>query len=337
MIQLENRTTGKCFVCFFFLFFLFLLIEKDVFGQSDIVMNHKWLTRLDHNPAAIENSEYLDINLMTRNQWLDFGGGPASQILTVAGFLENYNSGIGLVVINDKIGYTRRTDFKLAYAYQLQFDKNLAWSLGLSGGLMSKSFDRQQIDMMDPTLDPEIVNLEGNKIAPDLDFGMELIHPRFRLGASVNHLASFWGTNLMETTLNNYVYLIGNIKPSKQWTISPGLYFVNRQNVSVLDANTMFQMNRSGSKNQHKPLLWFGASYRFSVKEGAAMAGVYPTENLSLGYSYQTNFGPMGRNSTASHELILRLKIKLYDKRKPCPAFAAQDYWNDKLKQLRRR
>jgi type IX secretion system PorP/SprF family membrane protein len=293
-------------------------------AQNDVIVNNRWLNSFPNNPAAIENSEYININLMTRNQWLGFGGAPTSQLVTVTGFSENYGSGFGLIFINDKIGYTKLQNFNLAYSYQMIFDNDLLWSLGLAGGVFNRSIDVSRIDVKDEN-DIMLSNQQTSIVAPDISFGTELVHPRFSLGASVSHLFSIGSKN--GRTMQNYAYFKLNTKIFDRLTLSPGVSFINQKNVNVFEANAMFYWGDPAVSYRHQKPLWLGLSYKFEVQDVTAFFGINITRNLSVGYNYEFNLQDIGRNSGGTHEFVMQLKIKMYEKTRDCPAYAFDRYW----------
>jgi type IX secretion system PorP/SprF family membrane protein len=296
-------------------------------AQSDVIVNNRWLNSFPHNPASIENSEYLNINLMTRNQWVGFGGAPSSQILTVTGFLEDYSSGFGLSIINDKIGYTKLQNFDLSYSYQMVFENDLLWALGLTGGLFNRSIDVSQIDIKDES-DILLSNQPKSSIAPDISFGTELIHPRFSLGASISNLSAIWNQDyILGKTMQNYAYFKLNTKLLERLTLTSGISFLNRKNINIIEANTMLYWGDPSVSYQHQKPLWLGVSYKFEIQDVTAFFGINITRNLSVGYNYEFNLQDIGRNSNGTHEIVMQLKIKMYEKLRDCPAYAFERYW----------
>ncbi|NND11743.1 MAG: PorP/SprF family type IX secretion system membrane protein, partial [Flavobacteriaceae bacterium] len=57
------------------------------------------------NPAYAGSREFMVINLLNRNQWVGIDGAPNTQTLTVHSSVPGSKFGLGLSVINDKIGY----------------------------------------------------------------------------------------------------------------------------------------------------------------------------------------------------------------------------------------
>lgn len=291
-----------------------LLCTFSARAQSDATTNHRWLNQLIINPAAVENSDYMNINLMTRNQWQGFDGAPATQFLTAATYWDKYKSGLSLVVQNDKIGHTRAQGYRLGYSYQLQVNKSIRWSFGISSGVSYKSIDWDKITMQN-TGDPEYARLDRNRVMPNLGIGTEFRHQYFTLGGALLHWESLWDRDeVLDNTMNNYLYLILNIPLTDQLSVAPAGYYTNRKNVNLFEANAILNWKKRASSENSRNLFWFGGGYRFSVEGLVAMLGVHVNKNFSLGYSYEANLGAIGKQSNGSHELILRYQFKMFNK-----------------------
>ena len=128
--------------------------------------------------------------------------------------------------------------------------------------------------------------------------------------------------------MNNYAYFKFNMKPLPKLTISPGLSFINRKNINVFEINTMLYWGDPSTTYRFQKPLWVGISYRPSPQDLAAFFGINITKNLSVGYSYEANLKDVGKNSNGTHELVLQLKIRMYEKIKHCPAYSFEKYWD---------
>lgn len=294
----------KITLLYFCLFFV-----PDVFAQSDMGLNHRWFSRLDHNPSSIKQSEVLKLALLTRNQWVGFDGAPVTQVVNAAGFMERINSGVGLTILNDKIGYTRNINAKAIYAYSISLSEMGALSLGVSGGIYKRSFDLEKIKVDDETIDPELIDWGETSTLSDFDFGVEYYDQSFEVGASITHL------NPSKYLSRNYYAYTSAFLDLGGPIISPGILFTNRSNISYIEFNTMFY-----ARMLDKNLFWLGASYKLSAEEGALFCGIHLSESMQVGYSFDFNFTKVNTQPQTSHEIMLMFRIKT-QRDTPCSAY----------------
>jgi type IX secretion system PorP/SprF family membrane protein len=293
-------------------------------GQSDVRLNHHWLYRLDNNPATIKNSGYIEVVGLTRNQWIGFDGAPQTQTVAISGFYDAINSGFGLVALNDKIGYTQRLNFKVLYSYNFLLNETSMITLGVSGGMLKSSLDRDKILVNDDIIDPELITyIADDRIKPDVDFGLNYTYrvnededdPLFQIGASVTHLNQLMNTEKYKLSCNYNAYTSFNFRLGSSVKLLPGASFSYRQNISSLELNAMFLISAPRIKR-----LWFGGSFKPQGNGAALFAGFNISEAIGLGYSTDLTYSSVGRQSRSSHEIMLVLRIA-NSRDDNCPAY----------------
>jgi type IX secretion system PorP/SprF family membrane protein len=286
-------------------------------SQSDPDLNHRWLTRLDHNPATVERSEYMVINLLGRYQWTGFKGSPASQWFDISGYMDKINSGIGLTFLHDQIGYMRTVNVKLLYSFHFPLSNKAFLALGISGGVISKGINLSAIDLENPN-DPQLNLLEKGQIRPDFDFGIKFSHSLVDVGISITHLNHIGSrTDMIKlTTNNNYFYTLFHIKANNSLEICPGVSVVNRDNLFSVEVHSMFHFKG----DRKKDVFWTGVTYKMNLNEATVLAGVNISQQFKIGYAYEFNFSDIRKTSYGSHELMLQYKIQVA-KGPPCESY----------------
>lgn len=317
----------------YYIVFITIFLSTTILnGQSDIDLNHRWLSRLDNNPATI-NTEYLEFMGITRNQWVGFSGAPVSQLFSVSGYVDKINSGFGLTVLNDKIGYTGRVNAKALYSYNLQLDGSqykLAsmqsmLSFGIAVGLSHYSVDASKITADDDAADQSLLSFQNNGMKPDIDFGVNFIHGfsgvgLLRLGASATHLNYAFESDKL--SCNYYAYAA--FEPSSELayfsTVKPifGVSYMHRSNVANFELLGMLLLNKIGNTKRQ---FWIGESLKLRGKELATFIGIEIFKDLNLGYSFEYTYSSVGKSSRTSHELMLVYTFPLSDNAPNCAAF----------------
>src|SRR5210317_197962 len=87
------------------------------------------------NPAYAGSREALSLVGLNRNQWAGFDGGPETTTLSIHSPLRNEKIGLGLSLINDKMGYESLTYVYADFSYTIQGNDDFDISFGLKAGI----------------------------------------------------------------------------------------------------------------------------------------------------------------------------------------------------------
>jgi type IX secretion system PorP/SprF family membrane protein len=92
---------------------------------------------LSFNPAYAGSNEHLTLNVIHRQQWLSMKGAPSTQTIVAHTPLQKERAGIGLSLVNDKIGPSRNVQTALSYAYRIPVGKkkNMKLSFGIQASM----------------------------------------------------------------------------------------------------------------------------------------------------------------------------------------------------------
>jgi type IX secretion system PorP/SprF family membrane protein len=276
-------------------------------GQNDIQLSQQFLSRINYNPAATGGSNYMHVFLIGRQQYIGFRDAPSTQVLNAHNYFGQFNSGAGLTIINDRIGAESSINAKLAYAYYVHFEGSYL-SFGLGTGVLYKNLDVNKLnpeELGDAKIDTYIGR--SNKLNADFDFGMEYNMENLQIGASVTHLnVSPIKINNLQSGRHIYFYTKYTFNVDLDWKIAPS--FVTHMGIwpiMQLDLNTMATFRER---------FWFGASLRssdkFMMESVVGILGLYVTDFLGLGYSYDFNLSPIGKFTSGSHEISLRFRFR---------------------------
>ncbi|MDR1584490.1 MAG: type IX secretion system membrane protein PorP/SprF [Prevotellaceae bacterium] len=276
-------------------------------GQNDIQLSQQFLSRVNYNPAAMGGSNYMHVFLIGRQQFLNFTGAPSTQVLNAHNYFANLNSGMGISITNDRIGAESSINAKFAYSYYLHFE-GCYLSFGLGAGVLYKNLDPNKLRAETSLADPVVESYIGktNKINADFDFGAEFNMEKFQIGASVTHL------NVSPIKIDNYqsgrhiyFYTKYTFGIDVDWKIAP-TFVANMSTWPIiqLDLNTIAT---------YKERFWFGTAVRsndkLKLESLVGILGLYITDFMGLGYSYDINLGPIGKYTSGSHEISLRFRI----------------------------
>lgn len=263
------------------------------------------------NPAYVGNREALSFGLLYRTQWVNFGdGAPNTGTFTVNSPLAS-NMGLGLSVVNDRIGPAVETNFNIDYSYSITTSETSKVSFGLKAGFDILDVDFTKLNIYDPS-DPYFQeNNIDNKLQPQIGAGIYFNTERFYAGLSVpNFLTtkhfdkSSIENTAVETTASermHYFFIAGYV-----FDISDNLKF---------KPATLFKMV-SGSPLQADVSANFllydrvtlGAAYRWSAAM-SALVGFQATENIFIGFGYDYQTTDIEDYSDGSYEVMLRFEL----------------------------
>ncbi len=295
--------------------YIMLLMCGNIAAQQDLLMTQQWFSRINKNPASTGNSNNLDIFMLSRFQFAGFGSGPQSNLINVHNYFEGIRSGVGLTFYYDNPGGigNSNVNVKVAYAGHFNLKEDLLLSLGVSGGILNKSFDPDKHVLRDEgergmeTFPSEKVS----ELKPDFDFGFELSMPKLLLGASITHLGRT-RDNLTTLTVAQqfYGYARGNFSLGENFDLAPSVVYTQTGKVSLITLGGMLF---------YKKMAWIGLDYRppspdvifkdFDYSMLVAMIG-FEKSAFRIGYSYDLSLGRLNDLAYSTHELMLSFKIR---------------------------
>ncbi len=274
-------------------------------AQTDIQLSQHMFNRTSYNPAATGASQYVNIDLDVRQQWVGWEGAPRTQRLNVHNYFESLRSGLGLVAIHDKLGFENWLNAKLAYAFHVFLTENSYLSLGMAAGIQYSFINFDKINPQDPMLpDPFTWDLT-KKLSPDFDFGMEYNTERFTVGASATHIQRSESNGLsLEPGRHYYGYVKYKFSPNPSWDITPSLFLQNSQKSTEFEANVLAMVNDK---------FWLGASFRMDDKATpesvVGMVGFAISNSFQIGYSYDYNLSALRGNTGGAHEVLAIIRL----------------------------
>ncbi len=302
---------------------LFFIARLSAHAQQDAQFSQYMFNSLIINPAYAGYKEELNLSLLHRNQWVGLPGAPKSQTLIVDGaFFNNQNVGLGLSIVNDKIGLQSQTAAYGNYAYRVPVGENSRLAFGLALGVSQYSLNASQANIDDPN-DPNFNAGNQSYIAPDGKFGIHYSTASFYAGASV--------TNLISSSLN-YQQTGKDViaRQGKHYFITAG-YLATLNESIKFKPSVMFREDTKGPTNLDlnafflfKDAVWLGASYRsgldvwekrdwesgaFKQNAVVGMVEMFLAKKYRLGYAYDYSLSDLASYTNGTHEISLGLVI----------------------------
>jgi type IX secretion system PorP/SprF family membrane protein len=286
---------------------LWLLIPLSVSGQLTPATNQYVLNPLSINPAYAGNRGVLNIAAFYRRQWVGIKGAPETVSLAVDAPVSNDKLGLGLIIVNDKIGVTKETQFNTNYSYKIDMGKGIL-SLGLGAGVFMTNTAWSDLVVLDQGDEYYLIDSKVFTV-PNFSFGTYYSVNNFFAGLSipklVGHKFDFDKNKyVLKNNFNDYIYLLNtgylfDLSPKVKFFPSTLISFSAGDKIQY-DINAHFRfMDR----------LWVGASYR-NNRSVTGLVQFQLTNQLKFAYTYDFDLNKLSTFSSGSHEVMLRYEFR---------------------------
>ena len=295
------------------IFIVLLGLGLTSIAQQESMFTHYAFNTLAINPGYAGSRDALTITGLHRSQWVGFDGAPTTQTLTLHTPLMGDQIGVGLSVLNDKIGPMKSTAINGDFAYKLKINSKAKLAFGLKGGVNLIQANLTDLKVNDEQ-DNSFTNNIKSSALPNFGFGVYYYTTKWYAGISAPKLLN----NKLETTDNvvnigtekRHLYVIGglmlNLNADETLKFRPTtLIKITEAAPAELDLTGMLVI-------QDKVEL--GAMFRTGDAVGLLL-GYNFTPQLRLGYSFDWSFvNSTAKYNSGSHEVMLRYDFIYGDK-----------------------
>jgi len=280
------------------------------------------------------------VSAVYRNQWPELPGTFVTYSFSYDHFFENFNSGVGILLLNDVAGTgdLSLTNVGVQYSYDITVSEILHIRPGIHF-----NYTQQGIDYFKLTWNDELasggttggtIEQPGEDRKSDVDFSASLLGytERYWLGFGVDHmLRPDYGLYYTEANWPIKVSLFGGAQIVKRGrllnpideTLSLAFYFRHQWVYNQLDLGLYWFK---------APLMlgfWYrGIPFISDDPRGDAIAFLvgYKMDQLRVGYSYDFTISNLVSSTGGAHEISITYEFKTTrEKRKirmiPCPEF----------------
>lgn len=292
---------------------IFLLFSLPLFSQQEPQYTQYMFNKLAYNPGFAGACTGICVGGLIRQQWVGFkdsdgeGGSynvaPETYVISVNAPIRVLRGGLGLTLIQDKIGFQDNIYVNLIYAYQTTLGSG-DLGIGLQLSLLNNKIDFSKyrpINGNDPLL-------TGKSEETDMIFdgGIGLYYrvpDTYYLGLSVLQLlgskSSFDGT---ATKLARQINLVGGyqftLPNSPAFDILPSIMIKTDFSSIQYDISALLRYNNK---------VWGGLSYRLQDAVSIILGMKY--KNFTIGYSYDIPTSAIG--SYGTHEVRVGYCFKI--------------------------
>ncbi|MCP2028227.1 type IX secretion system PorP/SprF family membrane protein [Flavobacterium sp. HSC-32F16] len=286
----------------------FLVIMSAVFSgyaQQDAQYTQYMYNTININPAYAGSRGALSIFGLYRTQWVGLDGAPETSAFSINTPINNSRLGVGLSLVNDKIGPTNDTDISADISYTVQTSASFKLSFGVkaTGNLFNLD-----INKLNPSQqgDPQFQDFD-NKFSPNIGAGVYWHSDKAYIGLSI---PKFIETNqyddndvaIYKSKINYYLIAgyVFNLDKNQNFKFKPATLIKMTDGAPLqvdISANFMF-IDR----------FVLGVAYRWDASV-SALAGFQITDGLYIGYGYDRETSNLNNYNSGSHEIFLRYEF----------------------------
>jgi type IX secretion system PorP/SprF family membrane protein len=298
---------------------LFLVASKIVSGQQDPMYTQYMFNTQTINPAYAGSWQTVGFQVLSRMQWIGITDAPSTQTFSFQMPLTNKNIGIGLNLVNDKIGLEKRLSLFADYSYKIKINNSASLRMGIKGGFSNYRHNLKDHALYpDGIVDPSFLGDVEHRFLPNIGAGLLLEHPAYYAGISVPKIVnSQYETNSNDLSvtgeLRHFFFIAGYIRE-----LSPDIKFKPTMLVKAtigapvevdLTANVLL-----------KEQFWLGAMYRTGDSFGFIAQWIID-KNLRLGYAIDLSTTNLKNHHYNTHEVMISYELRIIKQRIISPRY----------------
>ncbi|WP_241234654.1 PorP/SprF family type IX secretion system membrane protein [Nonlabens ponticola] len=296
--------------------FLFSLSIKGI-AQQDAQYTQYMYNTLSINPAYAGNRGMFSAILLHRSQWVGLDGAPETQSLSLHSPVGFGKVGLGLSIVNDKLGPTSETYFNgdVSYTIDTGYNSKLSFGVKLGAHVLDVNFDElQRFDLDDAAFEQNI----DNKLSPNIGTGIYFHTDKFYAGLSAPNLLR--NEHFEESNNNNTASFVARerihyyLTSGYVFDINPNLMFKPSTMIkAVSGAPLQVDVTANFLINER---LTLGAAYRWDAAV-SGLLGYQISNQFQIGLAYDRETTDLGNTqfNDGSFEVFLRYELtRDYDK-----------------------
>ncbi len=274
-------------------------------AQQDSQYTQYMYNTIAINPAYAGSRGALSVFGLYRTQWVGLDGAPETSTFSVNTPLNNSNLGLGVSLVNDKIGPTNENTLSADLSYTVPTSETYKLSFGIKATANLFNLDMNKLDP-ETQGDLQFQNLD-NKITPNIGAGVYWHSDKAYVGLSVPNFIETKRYDNDDTAIFkdkiNYYFMAGyvfNLDRLEYIKFKPAL-------LTKMVQGAPLQVDVSGNFMFNDKFV-VGLAYRWSASL-SAMAGFQVTDGLYIGYGYDHETTNLRRYNSGSHEIFLRFEF----------------------------
>ena len=295
---------------------LLCLLVNAVNSQQDPQMSFNSFNHLAVNPGFAGMNQSLCLTAINRNQWMGFEGHPLTSAVAAHMSIDKINSGAGINIVSDKLGFNKDLHANLTYSYHVVIAEGLL-GIGVGFGMIQKAFDAQELRSPESIVegsnvyeDPCIPHSES-KVVFDANAGLFYRTKNLYVGLSSTHLTQ--PQLKYEDIKNPFVRRHFYLTSAYYWQMPDPLFELRPSVFVKFDGATMqYDLNAILLFNKK---FWGGLTYRLQDAV-SVMVGFTTIMDLGFGLAYDVTLSSLRSYESGSLELMIRYCHKIQKKKR---------------------
>jgi type IX secretion system PorP/SprF family membrane protein len=266
------------------------------------------------NPAYAGADEALSLTFIHRSQWAGVDNAPTTQTLSGHTLFKKRHFGLGLTIVNDKVGVHKNLNIVTNYAYHLKTGAKSWLSMGILGGIYNQKSD--YTSLIGPgNNDPKLYNPILSETFLSVGAGLYFRSPRFHIGVSSPELipkqfAVNDSVSVHLSDINLFTFMKYRFTLTQSLDLEPSTLIKYLEGVPIsFDVNLNLIVQK---------VLTMGFSYR-KDESVDFLFKAQVTPQLQLGYAYDHPIGRIARLSNGSHEAMVQYVFRYAHKNLSSP------------------
>ncbi|MDI5951099.1 PorP/SprF family type IX secretion system membrane protein [Flavobacterium yafengii] len=272
------------------------------YAQQDAQFTQYMYNTININPAYAGSRGALSIFALHRTQWVGLDGAPVTNAASVNTPLNESNLGLGVSIINDKIGPTTENTISADLSYTVPTSETFKLSFGIKA---TANFFNLDVNRLNPVDDDPSLHDFNNKFTPNIGAGVYLHSDKAYLGFSVPNFIESNRYDDNEVAIFkekiNYYLIAGYV-----FDVNESIKFKPALLTKVVGGAPL-QVDVSGNFMFNDKFV-VGLAYRWSAAL-SAMVGFQVSDGMYIGYGYDHETTNLNNYNSGSHEIFLRYEI----------------------------
>ncbi|MGX7666417.1 PorP/SprF family type IX secretion system membrane protein [Flavobacterium pedocola] len=279
------------------------LVSMMGYSQQDSQYTQYMYNTVNINPGYAGSRGVFSVFGLHRTQWVGLDGAPTTNAFSLNTPIGDSSFGIGLSVVNDRIGPAEENAISADVSYFIQMSEDYKLAFGLKGTANLFNIDVSKLNPQHAG-DPHFQDLK-NDFSPNVGAGVYLYSDKFYAGLSVPNFfeSKHYEDNSISITqeklhyyfISGYVFDLGSNLKMKPSVLTKAVEGAPLQ----IDGSLNFLIYEK---------LTLGAAYRWDAA-WSAMAGFQISNSIFVGYAYDMETTQLENYNSGSHEIFLRFEL----------------------------
>lgn len=285
------------------------------FAQQDAQFTQYMYNTINVNPAYAGSRGALSIFALHRTQWVGLDGAPVTNAVSMNTPLNRSNLGLGISIINDKIGPTHENTLSADLSYTIPTSETFKLSFGIKA--TANLFDLDVTRLNPSNLGDPSIHDFNNKFSPNIGAGVYFHSDKAYIGFSVPNFieSNRYDDNevkIFKEKINYYLIAGYVFDVNNDIKFKPAL-------LSKMVTGAPLHVDVSGNFMFIDKVV-VGVAYRWSAAM-SAMVGFQISESMYIGYGYDHETTNLDNYNSGSHEIFFRYELFKNNKKITTPRF----------------